>query len=128
MYDAQTIQMQGSTSTVVLSPWFPRGGDYLLYTIDVIKMSSSSSDFTLTVSLEDKNSSVAGDGGPVTSSSLAIAGNSSPMRQSEDVATALEELVRYKFTLAFGGASPPASTVTNWAIFRMLAPVWRDAV
>ena len=124
MFDAQTIQMQGATSTVLLSPWFPRGGDYGLFTLEVAKMSSTSSSQSLEVQLVHKNTSDAGEGSDV-GSPLTIAGDdwSGVPRLTADITAGFKELVRYKFTLAYSGGSG-----TNWATFRMLAPAWYDKV
>ncbi len=131
MFDAQTLQLQGTgsagPSTVLYSPWFSRGGDYGIFTLEVIKMSDSSSAFTLKVELVHKNSSDTGDGGsPISGSDFSIAGNASTWRVSKDVTAGFKELVRYKFTLSTTGS--PASTTTLWATFRMLAAVWYDKV
>jgi hypothetical protein len=125
MFDAQTIQMQGATSTDLYSPWFPRGGDYGLFTLEAIKMSTTSSALVLTVQMVSKNTSEPGDGANVGSSfnrdGSQIA--TTPRITSDVTTTGFEELVRYKFTLSNASGSG-----TNWAVFRMLAPVWYDKV
>lgn len=130
MYDAQTIQMQGDTSTVVLSPWFPRGGDYGLFTLEAIKLSSSSANLQIQIEMVHKNAADTGDGGSaIANSAFAVAGDATTLRVTKDMSTAVsgftgfKELVRYKITLLFSGGSG-----TNWAIFRMLPPVWYDKV
>lgn len=125
MFDAQTIQMNGNTSTVLYSPWFPRGGDYGLFTLEVAAMSSTSSTtLSLAVQLVQKNSDLPGDGANV-GSAFSRAGNvwSGTPRLTSDITAGFEELVRYKFTL-----SDASGSGTSWATFRMLAPVWYDKV
>lgn len=131
MYNAQTIQLQGNglspPSTVFYSPWFPRGGDYGIFTLEVAKMSDAASTFSLKVEFVHKNTSDPGDGGnPISAMDITIAGNASVWRAQKDVTTGFKELIRYKFTLAT--TTTPAATTTMWATYRMLAPVWYDKV
>jgi len=124
MFDAQTIQMQGATATELYSPWFPRGGDYGLFTLEVVKMSETGSSLVLSVQMFHKNSDEPGNGLDVgsafTRDGSQVTG--SP-RVTSDITAGFEELVRYKFTLSRTGGSG-----TNWAVFRMLAPIWYDKV
>ncbi len=124
MYDAQTMQCTDAATTVVYSPWFPRGGDYAMLTLEVAAMSSASSSFSLTVQMIHKNASDVGDGSTV-GSTFSRSGNqiATAPRVTSDLTNGFKELVRYKFTLQFSGGSG-----VNWAIFRMLAPIWYDAV
>lgn len=126
MFDSQTIQMQGTTSTVLYSPWFPRGGDYGLFTLEVTGLGGS---VTLAVALYSKNTSEAGDpASPVTTLTFQL---TTATRTTVDFANGsgsptfggFKELVRYKYTLSGG-----ASNSTSWATFRMLSPVWYDKV
>ena len=131
MFDAQTIQLQGTgsanPSTVVYSPWFSRGGDYGIFTLEVIKMSGTTSAFKLKVEFVHKNTSDTGDGGnPIASTDITIDGSESPTREQKDVTAGFKELVRYKYTLTT--TDSPATTTTMWAVFRMLSPVWYDKV
>jgi hypothetical protein len=124
MYDAQTITCADTTATNVYSPWFPRGGDYGLFTLEVSSMSSSSSTLSLTVQMIHKNSAEAGDGGSVGSSFSRTGSNyGATPRTTGTITAGFKELVRYKFTLALSSGSGQ-----NWAIFRMLPPIWYDAV
>ena len=124
MFDAQTIQMQGTTSTDLFSPWFSRGGDYGLFTLEVIKMSTTSADLILTVQMVQKNTSVTGNGTNVGSSFNRNGSHiASTPRITSDITAGFEELVRYKFTLSNASGSG-----TNWAVFRMLSPMWYDKV
>jgi hypothetical protein len=127
MFDSQTIQMQGLTSTVLFSPWFPRGGDYGAFTLEVSAVSGGA---TLAVALISKNTSEPGDGGvPVT---ILTFQRNVVGRTTVDFANGsgtgpvfggFKELVRYRFTLSGG-----AVATTSWATFRMLSPVWYDKV
>lgn len=126
MYDAQTIQMQGTTATDIYSPWFPRGGDYGLFTLEVAAIGGAGPP-TLTVAMVQKNSSDPGNGDAITTYSIS---RTAAGRTTIDFAaggsptfSGFEELVRYKFTLSGGSAN-----ITSWATFRMLAPVWYDKV
>lgn len=69
MFDSQTMQMQGSTATELLSPWFPRGGDYGLFTLEVTAIGGSGTP-TLTVTMVQKDSDTAGDGTEFTGLSI----------------------------------------------------------
>lgn len=132
MFDAQTINLQTvdtstNQATDLYSPWFPRGGDYGIFTMEVMKMSGTSANLQLTVEMYNKKASDAGNGTAVTSSSWSVAANATlPTRASKEVTAGFLELVRYKFTLKWAAAG---TTGTNyWATFRMLAPVWYDKV
>lgn len=117
MFDAQTITLQGTgsanPSTVLYSPWFPRGGDYGIFTLEVAKMSDTSSTFSLKVEFFHKNTSDTGDGSVIPSNDITIAGNASSFRASKDVTAGFKELVRYKFTLTT--TTSPAATTSMWA-------------
>ena len=129
MFDSQTIQMYGTASVDLYSPWFPRGGDYGLFTLEVMAFGGTSP--TITVTLIQKNTSDPGNGDPVPGNITTLTlsavdrktidfkrgAGSTPFFQG------FEELVRYKFTLSGG-----ADSVTSWMTFRMLPPVWYDAV
>lgn len=123
MFDSQTLQCTGTTATTVFSPWFPRGGDYGIFTLDLVAFSSSDGNFKFSVQLVQKNSSVTGNGANV-GTAIDRLGNAGPGRSAGDITAGFEELVRYKFTLHF----PSTGTGVNWVVFRMLAPVWYDKV
>jgi hypothetical protein len=124
MFDAQTIQMQGATATDLYSPWFPRGGDYGLFTLEVAKMSSTNAALTMSVQMLHKNSDDTGDGTAVGSAFTRLGSNyvATP-RVTSDITAGFKELVRFKFTLSYSGGSG-----TNWATFRTMQPVWYDKV
>lgn len=131
MFSAQTIQMQGTTPTVLYSPWFPRGGDYGVFTLDVVGIGGSGTP-TLTVAFFHKNSSDPGDGDLAADGTGSTISRTATGRSSLDLAdgvggtTAMagfKELVRYEFTISGG-----ATNITSWATFRMLSIVWYDKV
>ena len=114
MFEGQILVCDGDGSYSVFSPWFPRGGDNLLATLEVIERDTA----TLTVRVFTKNSEDSGDGDDADSS-VTISGGA-PGRTTEEWEGNLEELVRYKFTVA--------GTTGKWTLFRMLPPVWFDDV
>lgn len=124
MFDGQSIQCTDTNATTVLSPWFPRGGDYGLFTLEVAKMSSTSANLSLSVQMLHKDSSDTGDGTAVGSpwTITGSAADSAP-RSTSNITAGFKELVRYKITLQLSTGSG-----VNWTIFRMLPPVWYDAV
>ncbi|MCB9915617.1 MAG: hypothetical protein H6828_10785 [Planctomycetes bacterium] len=88
----------------------PRGGDYMLATVELIAGNGS-----ITVNVHTKNREDTGNG-------TAVSGSLSPsgVGRDTDEFTSLKELVRYEFVA--GG------TTSQWVLFRMLEPVWFDAV
>ena len=110
MFDAQILP----AGTAVYSPWFARGGDYARFTVDVIEYSLGGND--LSVQFFTKNSEDTGDG--VLASGSPTISRSATGRETAECDN-LEELVRYKFT---------AGGTTGQVLFRMLTPVWFDAV
>ncbi len=128
MFDSQTIQMQGTTSTDLYSPWFSRGGDYGLFTVEVVAIGGGGT-VTMAVAMIQKNASDTGDGSGlsgVSAISRTTAGRTTKDFQAGVDSSAFagfKELVRYKFTISGG-----SSGVTSWATFRMLPPTWYDKV
>ncbi len=118
MFDAQYLP-QGTT---VYSPWFPRQGDSVTCTLDIVAISGSTN---LTVELYTKNSEDEGPG-ENADDTISITGNSAGQATpktwvgvSGTGAKGPKELVRYKFSSASG---------SGWYLFRMLDPVWFDDV
>ena len=108
MFEAQYLPAGVS----VLSPWFPRQGDFLKATVDLVSRTGSGE---ITVEVATKKKEDPGSG-TVVAGQLVSSGIGQDSKQwGPDV---LEDLVRYKFTAPIG----------NWVLFRMLAPVWFDAV
>jgi len=128
MFDSQTIQMYEDTPTVLLSPWFPRGGDYGLFTLDVTSIGGDGTP-ALTVTMVHKDSDTAGEGTEYTGLSIS---RSTPGRETVDFESGegtpafggFKQLVRYKYTLSGSGGT----AITSWMTFRMLSPIWYDKV
>ncbi len=122
MFDAQTLISKG-TAYKILSPWMARGGDYLLASFDVVAVDGCS----VTVTLFSKNSEVSGDGtsASTTTVTLSAVGVTSQQWRSGGAGgtsnATLDELVRFEFHVT-------TTTAGKWISFRMLAPVWYDAV
>lgn len=123
MFDSQ-ILIAKSTSYSVYSPWMSRGGDYLQATLNIVAIGGSP---TLTVEVFTKNSEDSGDGESSGSQSItgtAVGVSSATWRSGAGGGgssnATLEELVRYRFTIS-GSAG-------DWVAFRMVSPVWFDAV
>jgi hypothetical protein len=122
MYDAQNLQCTDTTGTTVYSPWFPRGGDYGLFTVELVAISGTSANLKLSTQLIHKNASQPGEGDPV-GAAIERTASTGAGRQTAEISAGFKELVRYKFTLALS-----SGTGTNWAVFRVLPPAWYDKV
>ncbi|MEZ4495177.1 MAG: hypothetical protein R3C29_17915 [Dehalococcoidia bacterium] len=118
MFQAQMLHANGTaTETAVYSPWFPRGGDNIIFAADLVAQSSGNG--KIDIDLLTKNSEDTGDGTAVTSSTLSL---TDPGVGSLLVRGTLEELVRFRFTLSTDADS------TDWVIFRVLQPSWFNDV
>jgi hypothetical protein len=118
MFDAQLLFPGSSPATgiKVYSPWFPRQGDSLRATAEMVHVNGA----TLKVTVFTKNPEDTGDGTNAdagTTITLAAAGRSTA-EWTSGTAT-LKELVRYRFEVT-------GTLVSDWVLFRMLAPVWFD--
>ena len=112
MFQAQMLISQGTAvKTPVYSPWTERGGDYLRASVEFIDGTGE-----LTIEVATKNHTDPGDGTVISGTSIFIDGAGSETEQW----TELKEMVRYKITT--GGTSG------KWVLFRILEPVWFDAV
>jgi len=124
MFQAQML-IRGSATTKVYSPWFPRGGDSVIISADLVAFAGTTP--TLTVRLYTRASEAVGDGGTAVTPSpiaggtivLTAAGRGS-CEYASGASTGLNELVRYGFECS-GSAG-------DWVLFRVLPPVWYDAV
>jgi hypothetical protein len=117
MFEAQyLITDDEDVGIVVDSPWFPRQGDKIRYTLDLVQAVGA----TIQVGILHKNSEDTGDGGAAVST---ITATSTLGRTGQEFATGLKELVRYQFTVKATGSPLP-----GYVLFRMLPPVWFDAV
>ena len=129
MYDAQTMLVQGNGNTSFYGPWFPRGGNYGIFSLEVVALGVDGTP-NLKVSLLSKNSSDPGNGQDL---SLVMIEKASAGIISQDYSfdvggtgfQGFEELIRYRYELVITGGSGSA---TNWVTFRMLSPSWYDKV
>ena len=109
------------TGTTVLGPWFPRGGDSLRFTVDVVAISGA----TLKVSVLTKNSEERGEGSPASATSdieASVVGRETGVIDSSgsgNQTTGFKELTRYKFQVSGDLGS---------VLFRMLPEVWFNSV
>lgn len=112
MFQAQYL-MQGTT---VYSPWMPRKGDTLFFTCDLVSQESG----RLEVRVFHKKHEDDGDG-------IQVGGaiSTTTIGQTARPAAGLFDLVRYEFkSVSTAGSPDPLDRV----LFRMLNPVWFDAV
>ncbi|MGE0143367.1 MAG: hypothetical protein AB7I19_17555 [Planctomycetota bacterium] len=123
MIDAQVLIATG-TAYSLDGPWMSRGGDYLQATLNVVAIGGSP---TLKVEVRTKNSEDSGDGessGSEDITATAVGVLSDTWRSGSGGGgtsnATLKELVRYRFTIS--------GTSGAWVAFRMLPPVWFDAV
>ena len=124
MFDAQALIT--SNSIEIFSPWMPRGGDLARFTLDAISFGQTGGGVAeLSVRAFTKNTQDTGDGADADTS-VSIVRTTEGRTTAEWASTAstgFKELVRYKFTLTNN-----SDVGTVWALFRMLTPVWFDAV
>lgn len=99
----------------VYSPWMSRGGDNMTITADLISKDTSN----LEVALYEKNSEDTGDGTAHSGGTLMVT-DASGGTPSSKTYTGVKELVRYRIEATGSG--------TNRVLYRMLTPVWFDAV
>lgn len=124
MFEAQRLFQEDPD---ILSPWFPRGGDILIATLDTIDMTSPTTDLVLTVTLFTKNQEDSGEGASAGAVSIVRTSTEGAGREDaewvgDSLSPGLLELVRYKFALSGGDGKG------DYVLFRMLPPVWADAV
>ena len=117
MFEGQYLHQNGEGFSVY-SPWFPKGGANAQFTLDLIQ----AKDTEIGVEVFTKNTEDTGEAPGTAAASLA-ATNSEDQHQFGTTSANLKELVRYKFT-----ASPKSGASPGFVLFRMLAPVWFDAV
>ena len=117
MFEAQYLINPDSS----YSPWFPRGGDNLRATLDLIAVSGSGK---LRVDVFTKNTEDPGDGSNADSTlkiDTSTTGRTTIEWPASSASPGLLELCRYKFSFSAGSAG-------DRALFRMLPPVWFDSV
>jgi hypothetical protein len=117
VFEAQYIITKSKQPGITIySPWFPRRGDRIRYTIDIVDAIGAQ----ITVKLFHKDTEDAGDGTDTTS---AIGPTSTIGRSGVEFTRGLLELVRYQFVV-----TSDETNVPGYICFRMLPPVWFDAV
>lgn len=119
MINAQLL----TAGCTIYSPWFPRGGDSMIATIDVVAINAAQ----IVVKVFTKSIDDTGDGHNAnTSVSISRTGTGrAPAEWLSTPSTGLQELVRYEFTVTEDFV--PGGDVA-WVLFRMLTPVWFDVV
>ena len=116
MFQAQILM--NSESTAVYSPWQERGGDNVIWPIEVVNEALAGTDARFEVQVFHKNSDDTGDGVAV-GSSIAF---EDPGILHLDVTAGLKEMVRLKFSFNEN------ATADSWVLFRALSAVFYDAV
>jgi len=124
MFDAQLL-FPGSvpgTGIKIYSPWFPRQADHMRVTLEVVEINGA----TIEAMLFTKNSEDGGDGtnadsagGPTNITANAVGRTTTEWYSSGTIA--LKEMVRYRFLIT-------GTLTSDWVLFRMLSPVWFNAV
>lgn len=117
MFQAQYLMTKESEGgRPVFSPWQQRGGDKIIYTIDIVEAVGA----TILVELFHKNSEDTGDG---TSTGSSIGPTAVLDRTFKEFTGGLKELFRYKMTVfaSTGGE-------LGWVLSRMLPAVQFDSV
>ena len=121
MFEAQYMHVEAAGTLTIYGPWFTPGGAHGRFTVDIIQILNSA---TLEVEVLTKNTETAGDTGTlIADSGTLTAVGQHPFAPSTLGPThSTLELVRYKYTLSVESGGP------GLALFRMLPPVWFDAV
>lgn len=108
----------------VFSPWMPRGGDNLRVTAQLVDNTQpgGGNKTKLEVRVFEKNSEDTDNGEDADISTvISLDDPTTAGGIGVDEWNGLEELVRYKFTCVGDGEA-------DYVLFRMLPPVWFDAV
>jgi hypothetical protein len=126
MFDAQTITNEASlAATEVFTPWFPRGGDHAVFTLEVVAWSNNSGSNTLSLEIYHKTRDDSGDGalaGVSGTDLIQMAASGGATRTKRDWGSvAFKELVRFRLSYDAGSGA-------QWALYRILPPLWYDAV
>jgi hypothetical protein len=103
-------------SQPIYSPWFPRQGDNLRATVELVANASSAN---ITVTVLTKKSEETTNGTAIGSTFGSSGGTLGRYVGEFTPTDGINELVRYKFD--------PGTTGSGWVLFRMLAPVWFDS-
>ena len=124
MFQAQILMTDNGVE--VYSPWFPRSGDHGRFTVDVVSVGQSGGGVPeITVRAWTKSTDDTGDGANADTAVSIVRTTVGRTTQEwlSTPTTGFKDLVRYKFSL--GNTSDVG---TAWVLFRMLSPVWFDAV
>jgi len=121
MFESQKLVAK-SAPYRVLSPWFPRGGDNVTLTLDLVELYGNP---RLTVRAFTKNSEDPGDGTDADSVTPTMIAAGSPGQVSASWEGKVGELVRYEFEIEHEDVTGAPG---DWVLFRMLPPVWFDDV
>ena len=116
MFQAQLL-ICTNPSQPVYSPWFPRQGDNLRATVELVA-NAASANITVTVLTKAQDST--SNGSPIGSTFGSSGGTLNRYTAEFTPTDGINELVRYKFD--------PGTTSSGWVLFRMLAPVWFDSI
>jgi hypothetical protein len=120
MFDAQQLTAKGAnTSPAVYSPWMSRGGDNVIFSLDLVDKSND----TLQVQVKafTKNTEDLPGAETELSTSIATTGTDLKVFSAQQDGEAKEQ-VRFEFKLI------GTFTATDWALFRMIQPIWFDTV
>lgn len=122
MFEAQLLIAKAGSDVLIYSPWFPRQGDYLRATVEVLGISSANC--TLQTTVYSKNSEDTSDGVVVNAGTVIT--QTATGRTTEEwnpaTGTGLKQLVRYRYKVSQSGSA------LEWVLYRVLVPVWFDAV
>ena len=110
----------------VYSPWSPRSGDHGRFTVDVVSVGQSGGGAAeIAVRAWTKRADDTGEGADAdtTVSIVRTTVGRTTQEWISTTSTGFKDLVRYKFSI-----SNTSDMGTVWVLFRMLPPVWFDAV
>jgi len=112
MFQAQYL-LQGTT---VYSPWMPRKGNTILFTCDLVARHEGRLEVRIFHKKEEDDGNGIQVGGTISTTAIG---------QTVRQAVGLFDLVRYEFKSVSTAGSPDT---LDRVLFRMLSPVWFDAV
>lgn len=110
----------GVTPVEIYSPWFPRGADNAIFTMEVIAdvNPAGTNKLGLDVDVFEKNTEDVGDGAVVSGSTFSTMNTVGFYKTP--VIEGLKELVRFKYSFAPTGTG----VIVAAALYRMLPPTW----
>lgn len=120
MFNAQQLTAKGAGSTpVVYSPWMPRGGDNIIFSLDLVDKSSDPLQMTVRA-LTKNTEQLPADEVPLTTQIVTTGTSSDVFTVQQD--GEVKEQIRFEFKLS------GTIVAGDWALFRMLQPIWFDSV